>query len=98
MIGKLSGVVIKIKEVALKCKFTHCIIHLEALGTKNIPVNLKEALDESVKMFNFIKSRAFNSRLFSILCSEMRSAHATLLHYTDVRCLSGEKVLSPLFE
>jgi hypothetical protein len=47
---------------------------------------LKTVLTEAVKVVNFIKSRATNSRLFSILCNEMGSEHDRLLH-TEVRWL-----------
>ena len=67
MIGK-HGVVTRIKEVAPKSKFTHCSINLEALAVNAMPSSLKTVLDESVKVVNFIKSRFFNSRLFSLIC------------------------------
>lgn len=98
MTGKHGGVVTKIKQVAPEAKFTHCSIHREALATKAMPTSLKAVLDKSVKVVNFIKTRAINSRMFSILCNEMGSDHKKLLLHTDVRWLSRGKVLSRLFE
>lgn len=63
-----------------------------------MPCNLNTVLDKSVKVVNFIKSRALNSRLFSIICNEMGSEHKKLLLHTDVRWLSRGNVLSRLFE
>ena len=98
MTGKHGGVVTRIKQVAPGAKFTHCSIHREALACKAMPAILKTVLDQSVKVVNFIKARALNSRLFSIICSEMGSEHNTLLLHTEVRWLSRGKVLSRLFE
>jgi hypothetical protein len=64
-----SGVVAQIKEVAPDVKFVHCSIHREAVAARKIPAILKTVLAEAVKVVNFIKSRATNSRLFSILCN-----------------------------
>lgn len=63
-----------------------------------MPAELKTVLDQSVKIVNFIKSRALNSRLFTILCNEMGSDHNKLLLHTEVRWLSRGKVLTRLFE
>ena len=98
MTGKHSGVVAKIKEVAPDVKFVHCSIHREALATRNMPQPLKTVLNESVKIVNFIKARALNSRLFSVLCNEMGAEHDSLLLHTEVRWLSRGNVLSRLFE
>jgi hypothetical protein len=72
-------------------------IHQEALAARKMPAILKTVLTEAVKVVNFIKSRALNSRLFSILCNEMGCEHDKLLH-TEVRWLSWRNVLSHLFE
>jgi hypothetical protein len=98
MTGKHSGVVAQIKEVATDAKSVHCSIHREALAAKKIPAILKTVLTEAVKVVNFIKSRAKNSRLFSILCFEMGSEHDKILLHTEVRWLSRGNVLRSLFE
>jgi hypothetical protein len=78
--GKNSGVVAQIKEVAPDAKFVHCSIHREAVAARKMPAILKTVLTEDVKVVNFIKSRATNSILFSILCNETGSEHDKLLH------------------
>ncbi|XP_068228064.1 zinc finger BED domain-containing protein 5-like [Palaemon carinicauda] len=49
-------------------------------------------------MVNFMKSRPKQTRLFSILCKEMGSAHEGLLLHTDVMWLSRGEVLSRVHE
>ena len=55
-------------------------------------------LDEAVKIVNYIKSRALNSRLFKIMCEEMGANHTQLLLHSEVRWLSRGRVLTRLFE
>ncbi|CAI6372378.1 unnamed protein product [Macrosiphum euphorbiae] len=98
MTGRLSGVATRIKKVAPLCKTMHCLIHRQALASKNMPKSLKLVLDSAVKIVNLIKARPLNSRLFTVLCNEMGSTHKSLLLHTEVRWLSRGKVLTRLFE
>jgi len=84
MTGKYLEVVSKIKNAAKKnCINLHCIKHRQHLVVRKILPDLNEVLIEVVKIINSIKSSAFNSRLFSILCKEMGSEH--LLRHAEVR-------------
>lgn len=56
MIGKLSGAVIGILNVAPRCTSSHCIFQRQAVVARNIPVSLKLILDEAVKIINFVKT------------------------------------------
>ena len=58
--------------------FTHCRIYREALAAKKISAKLCVALQDAVKIIDYIKSRALNSRLFSSLCKEMDSEFSPL--------------------
>ncbi|KAL4082946.1 hypothetical protein QTP88_029444 [Uroleucon formosanum] len=98
MTGRLSGVATRIKKVASLCKTMHCMIHRQALASKNMPKSLKLVLDSAVKIVNLIKARPLNSRLFTVLCNEMGSTHKSLLLHIEVRWLSRGKVLTRLFE
>ena len=46
--------------------FTHCLIHREALVAKRLAPELDDALQDAVKIINFDKSHALNSRFFQI--------------------------------
>lgn len=63
-----------------------------------MPIELKTVLNEVVKIVNFIKSRALQSRIFSAMCDEMGSLHKSLLLHTEVRWLSKGRVLTRFFE
>lgn len=54
--------------------------------------SLKAELNESHKVVSLIRSRAMSSRLFSMLCTEMRSAHGKLLLHTELRSLAWGNV------
>jgi len=40
MCGKLTGLASGVQKVAPYCKSTHCVIHREALASKNMPDQL----------------------------------------------------------
>lgn len=98
MSGKYSGLAAKIKAVSPLVEWVHCSIHREALAVKGMKENLKDTLDDSVKIVNLIKSQPKNSRVFGVLCDEMGSEHKQLLLHCEVRWLSRGKVLARLFE
>uniref|UniRef100_A0A8C5CF82 DUF4371 domain-containing protein n=1 Tax=Gadus morhua TaxID=8049 RepID=A0A8C5CF82_GADMO len=92
MLGKNKGLKAKVLSVAPHAKFTHCIIHKEALPSKTLEPELNNVLQTAIKMVNFIKSRPLNTRLFTLLCQEMGSSHESLLFHSEVRSLSRGKV------
>ena len=98
MQGKSVGLKARVLKVAPHIKFTHCVIHREALASKTLEAELKSVLDTATKIVNFIKSRPLNTRLFATLCNEMGSEHEGLLFHTEVRWLSRGNVLTRLFE
>jgi len=59
---------------------------------------LNKLLYQSVKIINYIKSRALNTRLLKALCNEMDSDHQNLLFHSEVRWLSRGQVLKRLYE
>ena len=69
-----------------------CSIHQEALAAKGMPDSLKDVLDTTVKMVDFVKARPQNSRVFFALCNDIVSDHVTLLQHTEVHWLSRGKV------
>nr|XP_039252531.1 zinc finger MYM-type protein 6-like [Styela clava] len=89
MTGCRSEMVTKIKEVAHeKMLYTHCIIHREHLASKKPSPELKNVMNNAVKIVNAIKTRPLNS---------MDSQHQHLLFHAEVRWLSRGRVLTRLF-
>ncbi|CAM4413478.1 unnamed protein product [Lepidochelys kempii] len=97
MIGSKKGAVARVRGVASEAKSTH-YIHREALATQNMQADLKQVLDEAVKIINFVKVCPLNTWLFSQLFDEMGSDYTQLLFHTEVHWLSCGKVLNRLLE
>jgi len=77
---------------------THCFIHQEALASKTSTDGLKCACDLAIKIVNYIKSSALNSRVFKKLCENLNSYHKYILYHTKVRWLSRSNVVAKVFE
>jgi len=75
----------------------HCIIHREALASKELLFVFNEVMQVVIKVVNFVKSRDLNCRLLKHLCSTENAEHRTLLLYTAVRWLSGGSTLKRVF-
>jgi len=56
MIGSLSGLTARIKEVAPECEATRCVIHREMLRSRKISPELHSVFPDIVKMIDLIKS------------------------------------------
>ena len=78
MIGRLSGLTVRIKEVAPECKATHCVIHREMLASRKLSPELHSVFGDVVKMINLIKAHALNTRLFEQICEDMDAEHKCL--------------------
>ena len=76
--------------------FTHCFIHREALAAKKLAPELNDVLHDAVKIINFIKNRALNSRLFSNLFKDTDSHYTNLLLHAEVRWNSRRQSLRRL--
>ncbi|XP_076062406.1 protein FAM200C-like [Oratosquilla oratoria] len=98
MRGLRSGFVTKVKERNPSIMGTHCILHREALGSRTLPVEMMDVLNVAIKIVNFVKAGALNSRLFKLLCKDMESEHEALLFHTNVRWLSKGNMLGRLYE
>ena len=53
--------------VAPDVTWVHCSIHREALAAKRMPDSLKDVLDTTLKMVNFVKASPLNSDVFCSL-------------------------------
>jgi len=87
MIGSLSGLTVRIKEVVPECEATHCVIHREMLASRKISPELRSVFHDIVKMINLIKAHTLNTRLFEHLYWGMDAEHKCLLLHTEVKSL-----------
>ena len=86
MLGRKSGFLARVKAVSPSS--VHCFLHRFALAAKLLPPDIKTSLNLVVKMVNYIKISALNSRLFKVICEDVGSEYTSLLSYTKVRWLS----------
>ena len=82
MIGANSGLISLVKQKNPAIQGTHCMIHKAALVSKTIPKRLHEHMSVVIKVVNYVKSSARNTRLFSKLCKDMDADHTALLYHT----------------
>ena len=97
MLGRKLGFYSYVKAVSPNIIFIHCFIHRFALCSKVLPTELFSCLQQIIKIVNFVKSSALNSRLFAMLCNDLGSVHK-ILFYTNVRWLSQGNMLRRVFE
>ena len=98
MLGSRSGFQTKVKAKSPQAKSFHCIIHRYALACKTLPISLKEVLNLMIKLVNFVKGSALNSRLFKGFCRDMNADHESLLYYCPVLWLWKGNVVCRVFE
>ena len=98
MLGSRSGFITKIKQKSPSAVGTHCVIHCEALTARTLPVELMNSLNSVIKIVNFIKGGALNTRLFARLCHDIGADHEALLFHTNVRWLSKGNMLERFYE
>ncbi|CAH1985487.1 unnamed protein product [Acanthoscelides obtectus] len=82
LIGVGSGLATKLKEKKPSMVSTHCVIHRQALASKTLPQKLRQTLDLAIRIVNYIKISALNSRLFTLLCDDLDSDQKVLLFHT----------------
>ena len=84
--------------IAVNAKWTHCLIHGEALASQQLSGDLNGVLEVVVKTVNFIKARPLKARLFQRLCDELGAHYNNLLFYCTAKWLSKGKVLLRVYE
>lgn len=98
MLGSRGGFITRMKQRSPNAVGSHCIIHREALASRTLPATLNEKLAITIRVVNYVKTSAVNSRLFTKLCKDMDSDHETLLFHTAVRWLSKGNMLARVYE
>lgn len=76
----------------------HYFTHHQALVAINLPKKLNAVLKLCIKVVNYIKNSALNTRLFKILSEDSGRDHKTLLFHTEIHWLSKGNMLARLFE
>lgn len=71
------------------------MIHREALASKTIPKNLHENLVLTIKIVNYVKGSALNTRLFRELCKDMDAGHTALL--LETRSLAFQRKFTVVY-
>ena len=85
MLGRKSGFQARVKAVSPSIISVHYSIHRFALAAKLLSFNLKTSLNLIVKMVNYIKTSALNSRLFKVIYEDIGSEYTSLLFHKEVR-------------
>ena len=98
MSGRFGGLRTLVQGVAANAKWTHCLIHREALASQQLSGDLNGVFEVVVKTVNFIKARPLKARLFQSLCDELGEDHNNLLFCCNARWLSKGKVLLRVYE
>ncbi|GFT77839.1 SCAN domain-containing protein 3 [Trichonephila clavipes] len=98
MSGRFKSIQALVKQKTPLCIWTHCMIHREALASKEISPGLNIVLMTAVTVVNYIKMRPLKSRIFSGLCKDMGTVHSSLLFYCEARWLSRGKFLQRIYE
>ena len=98
MLGSHSGFQTRVRQVVPDVITNHCMLHREALAAKILPASLNVILLEVIKIVNFVKCSALNTRPFINLCLDMDAAHIDLLYHTEVRWLSKGNVLKRVLD
>ena len=75
MLGSRSGFQSYVKAVSPNVTSVYCFIHRFALCTKVLPAQLLACLKQVVKIKNFVKASALNTRFFKQLCEDLGSEH-----------------------
>ena len=98
MSGRFGGLQTLMQGVAVNAKWTHCLIHREALASQQLSGDLNGELEVVSKTVNFIKARPLKARLLQGLCDELEADHNNLLFCYNARWLSRDKVLLQVYE
>ena len=86
------------KSFLSNATIVHCFIHTFALCAKALPEKMLLRLKRVIKLANFVKTSAVNTRLFKRLCEDFSSNPTCLLNYTKVRWLSRGNATRHLFK
>ena len=81
MLGRKPGFQAQVKAVSPSVTSVHYFTHGFALAAKLLLLDMKASLNMVVKMVNYIETLALNSRLFKVICEDIRSKYMSLLFH-----------------
>ena len=81
IIGRLSGITVKIRENTNKDLSIHCIINQEPISVTKLSPELNDLMNGTVEIVSGIRGRALHSRLY-----EARSDGVGSLHHRLCSC------------
>ena len=91
MLGRKSGFTIYVKTVSSNTTIVHCFMHRFALCAKVLPEKMLLCLKRVIKLVNFVKTSAVNTRLFKQLCEDFGSKHTCFLSIR--KCAGSPEVM-----
>ena len=98
ILGRKYGLTTYVKTISSNTTVVLCFVHRFALCAKVLPEKMLLRLKRVIKLINFVKTCAVNTRLFKRLCENFGSKHTCLLYYTEVHRLSRSNATRRLFE
>lgn len=98
ILGSRSGLAALIKGKTPINNYDALHYSSSSIGCKTLPECFTLTMKTAIKVVNFIKKSALNTRLLQQLCSDMNFEHETLLFHTEVRWLSKGNMMSRLYE
>ncbi|CAH2005939.1 unnamed protein product [Acanthoscelides obtectus] len=86
VIGVRPGLAKKLREKSPAMVSTGFVCYSSpSFGFQNIATEIRQTLDSAIRIVNYIKSSALNSRLLNLLCEDLDSEHKVLLFHTEIR-------------
>ncbi len=64
MAGKRGGLQALVKRVSPNMQWTHCMIHREALASKQMSPELNDVMTDIIATVNYIKTRPVKALIF----------------------------------
>ena len=87
MIGNMNGFKGLVKQVNPNMKFIHCIIHRQALASKDLSVEFEKCDGHHNHCDQFRESERFKCTPLKTFCEENDAERETLLFHNTVRWL-----------
>jgi len=79
MSDRFGGLQTLVQGVAVNAKWTHCLLHREALASQQLSGDLNGVLEVVVKTVTFIKAKPLKARIFQRLCDEVGAEQVIVL-------------------